>query len=62
MTKEDTFAEVARDILEYVQRDLGHFDGAFYSAEDADSLPLETSTEKLGGSSVRAKKSKASGH
>jgi hypothetical protein len=30
-------AEVARDILEYVLRDMTHPEGGFYSAEDADS-------------------------
>jgi uncharacterized protein YyaL (SSP411 family) len=30
-------AEVARDILDYVLRDMTHPDGGFYSAEDADS-------------------------
>ncbi len=32
-----SFAAVARDILDYVLRDLTHPDGGFYSAEDADS-------------------------
>jgi uncharacterized protein YyaL (SSP411 family) len=31
------YAEVARDILAYVQRDMTHPEGGFYSAEDADS-------------------------
>ncbi len=31
------FAEVARDVLRYVQRDMTHPQGGFYSAEDADS-------------------------
>ncbi len=31
------FAEIVRDILDYVQRDLTHPDGGFFSAEDADS-------------------------
>jgi uncharacterized protein len=30
-------AEVARDILDYVLRDMTHSDGGFFSAEDADS-------------------------
>ena len=30
-------AEVVRDILDYVLRDMTHADGGFYSAEDADS-------------------------
>jgi uncharacterized protein len=35
--KADTFADVARDILDYVLRDMTHPDGGFFSAEDADS-------------------------
>jgi uncharacterized protein YyaL (SSP411 family) len=31
------FATVARDILNYISRDMTHPDGGFYSAEDADS-------------------------
>jgi hypothetical protein len=31
------YADTARDILDYVLRDLTHPDGGFYSAEDADS-------------------------
>jgi len=34
---ESPFAATARDILDYVLRDLTHPDGGFYSAEDADS-------------------------
>jgi uncharacterized protein YyaL (SSP411 family) len=34
---ETDFAFVARDILDYVLRDMTHPDGGFYSAEDADS-------------------------
>ena len=34
---EARFAEVARDIVRYVLRDMTHPDGGFYSAEDADS-------------------------
>jgi uncharacterized protein len=34
---EKRYAEVARDILDYVLRDMTHPDGGFYSAEDADS-------------------------
>lgn len=33
----ETFAETARDILNYVLRDMTHPAGGFYSAEDADS-------------------------
>src|SRR5207248_9849272 len=31
------FADTARDILDYVLRDMTHPDGGFFSAEDADS-------------------------
>ncbi len=34
---ESPFADTARDILDYVLRDLTHPEGGFYSAEDADS-------------------------
>src|SRR5262249_49674078 len=34
---EQGYADVARDILRYVLRDLRHPEGGFYSAEDADS-------------------------
>ena len=38
ITRDELFAGVARDIFEYVLRDLTHPEGAFYSAEDADSV------------------------
>jgi uncharacterized protein YyaL (SSP411 family) len=34
---EEGYADVARDIIRYVLRDMTHRDGGFYSAEDADS-------------------------
>jgi len=34
---EEGFADVARDIVRYVLRDMTHPEGGFYSAEDADS-------------------------
>jgi hypothetical protein len=34
---EISFADVARDILDYILRDMTHPEGGFYSAEDADS-------------------------
>ncbi|XP_078081451.1 spermatogenesis-associated protein 20 isoform X2 [Mustelus asterias] len=43
------FADVARDILLYVSRDLSDQSGGFYSAEDADSYPTTESTEKKEG-------------
>ena len=38
LTHEEFFAEVARETLEYVLRDMRHPDGGLFSAEDADSL------------------------
>ena len=38
ITREPLFAEVARDTLDYVRRDMTDKQGGFYSAEDADSL------------------------
>ncbi len=37
ITREDFYADVARDILDYVRRDMTGGQGQFYSAEDADS-------------------------
>ena len=37
LTGETRYADVARDILDYVLRDMTHPEGGFYSAEDADS-------------------------
>ena len=41
LTGDAFFAEVASDTLAYVQRELTHREGGFYSAEDADSVPPE---------------------
>jgi uncharacterized protein YyaL (SSP411 family) len=38
ITHEPLFQSVARDILDYVRRDMTSPEGGFYSAEDADSL------------------------
>jgi uncharacterized protein YyaL (SSP411 family) len=38
ITGDRQYADVARDILDYVARDLTSKDGGFFSAEDADSL------------------------
>ncbi len=35
--RSEVFADTARDILDYVLRDMTHPDGGFFSAEDADS-------------------------
>ena len=37
MSGEEGYADVARDIIRYVLRDMTHPEGGFYSAEDADS-------------------------
>jgi hypothetical protein len=39
ITHDEEFAQVAAGILRYTSRDLGRPGGAFYSAEDADSVP-----------------------
>ena len=39
ITGDAQYAAVARDIFDYVLRDLAHPSGGFYSAEDADSAP-----------------------
>jgi uncharacterized protein YyaL (SSP411 family) len=39
ISRDDFFARVAREIADYVIRDMTHPAGGFYSAEDADSLP-----------------------
>jgi uncharacterized protein YyaL (SSP411 family) len=41
VTGEAFYADVARDTLEYVMRDMTDPEGGFYSAEDADSVPPE---------------------
>jgi uncharacterized protein YyaL (SSP411 family) len=45
VTGEGFYAYVAADTLEYVMRDLTDRGGAFYSAEDADSVPPEHAAE-----------------
>jgi uncharacterized protein len=37
ITRDGQYAAAARDVFSYVQRDLTHPDGGFFSAEDADS-------------------------
>lgn len=46
LTRDEAFAQTARDTLEYVRRDMTHKGGAFFSAEDADSLPSHDATHK----------------
>jgi uncharacterized protein YyaL (SSP411 family) len=47
ITRDESYAAVARDILTYVLRDMTAPEGAFYSAEDADS-PLPEDPSKKG--------------
>ena len=37
ITRDDFYARVAREVLDYVLRDMTHAEGGFFSAEDADS-------------------------
>jgi uncharacterized protein YyaL (SSP411 family) len=47
ITQDRQYAEVARDILDYVARDMTAKDGGFFSAEDADSLvPLAAVSDR----------------
>jgi uncharacterized protein len=39
ITRDEIFANVARDVCDYVLRDLSHPEGGFFSAEDAESAP-----------------------
>ncbi len=41
LTGSPRYREVVEETIEYVRRDLGHPDGGFYSAEDADSEGIE---------------------
>ncbi|CAH1100412.1 unnamed protein product [Psylliodes chrysocephalus] len=49
ITKDNFFADIVRDILTYVSRDLSHDLGGFYGAEDADSYPYEGAPHKQEG-------------
>jgi hypothetical protein len=42
------FAQIAEDTLQYVRRDMTDARGGFYSAEDADSEPVELKTQDPG--------------
>ncbi len=48
-THEENFANVAGEIFNYVLHDMKAPEGAFYSAEDADSLPEKDSAKKTEG-------------
>ncbi len=49
ITREPLFEKTARDILDYVRRDMTDKDGGFYSAEDADSLLVAGKPEHAEG-------------
>jgi uncharacterized protein YyaL (SSP411 family) len=49
ITRDPLFEKTARDILDYVRRDMTDKEGGFYSAEDADSLPAEGRPEHAEG-------------
>jgi uncharacterized protein YyaL (SSP411 family) len=49
ITRDPDLARVAEETLGYIQRDMGHAEGGFYSAEDADSLPSAGANEKKEG-------------
>jgi uncharacterized protein len=46
ITRDPLFEKTARDILDYVRRDMTDKDGGFYSAEDADSLIAQGKPER----------------
>lgn len=49
LSRRKEFARTVQGILAYVRRDMTSPEGAFYSAEDADSLPSSASTQKSEG-------------
>lgn len=48
-TRKEEYAQIAREIFEYVLRDMTHLEGGFYSAEDADSPSADNHKEKKEG-------------
>ena len=49
ITQEEKYRDVVDDILLYVTRDMTHPSGGFFSAEDADSYPMDNPSEKKEG-------------
>jgi uncharacterized protein YyaL (SSP411 family) len=49
ITQDRQYADVARDILDYVARDMTSKEGGFFSAEDADSLETGAPLQKKEG-------------
>src|SRR5262245_33768910 len=53
ITKDKRYEAVARDILDYVARDMTSKEGGFFSAEDADSpVPVEAVYDRRGASAL----------
>ncbi len=49
VTHKERYADIAKDILDYVLREMTSKDGAFYSAQDADSIdPFNPSNKREG--------------
>ncbi|KAL0101405.1 hypothetical protein PUN28_018911 [Cardiocondyla obscurior] len=49
VTKDSFFSDVVDDIAAYTLRSLQHMEGGFFSAEDADSLPMSDAPAKREG-------------
>lgn len=56
ITKNDFYSRIAREILDYVLRDMRQTQGGFYSAEDADSFDPDEYTQMTRDSSQRHEK------
>jgi uncharacterized protein len=56
ITRDPQFETVARDILEYVRRDMTSKDGGFFSAEDADSPVVVASVSEPRSNGSQSKK------
>ena len=48
ITRDGQYAAAARDVFSYVQRDLTHPDGGFFSAEDADGRSADSGVKREG--------------
>lgn len=48
VTRDNYYAQLARDILDYLRRDMTHPGGGIFSAEDADSADVPGGKKKEG--------------